>query len=139
MQNLRQPAQEETEVVAGGGEHGIDTVTFGSFEIVAIHAVLGLEMADDRLDGGSALHLAPDGGGGAADLAGDPDPELVGMVVAAIALVDMDAAGFDAGEPLDLCHGRPQAITPRAAGWPAARLWPARPATLPLPDVPTVK
>jgi hypothetical protein len=31
--------------------------------------VLGLEMADDRLDGGSAFHLAADGGGDPADLA----------------------------------------------------------------------
>jgi hypothetical protein len=29
-------------------------------ELVAVHPVLGLEMADDGLDGGSALHLAAD-------------------------------------------------------------------------------
>ena len=59
-------------------------------------------MADDRLDGGSALHLAADGGGDAADLAGDPDPEPVGMAITAITLVDVDAAGLDAGELLQI-------------------------------------
>ena len=63
--------------------------------------MLGLEVADDWLDGGSALHFAADGLGDAADLAADPDPELVRMVVAAIPLVDMDAAGLDAGQRLD--------------------------------------
>src|SRR5260221_3328343 len=57
-------------------------------------------MADDRLDGGSALHLAADRLGDAADLAADPDPELVRMVMAAIALVDVDAAGLRPGQVL---------------------------------------
>ena len=85
MQELGQPAQEQGEVVAGSGEHGVDAIALGALEIIAAHAVLGLEMADDRLDGGSAAHLAPDGSSDPADLPGDPDPELVGMVVAAIA------------------------------------------------------
>jgi hypothetical protein len=70
-------------------------------------------MTDDRLDGGAALHLALDGGGSAADLAGNPDPELVRMVVPAIApgsspgqaLVDMTAFDLDAGHALDI-HDR---------------------------------
>jgi hypothetical protein len=48
MQELGQPAQEQTEVVAGSGEHGVDAIAFGALEIIAAHAVLGLEMADDR-------------------------------------------------------------------------------------------
>jgi len=39
--------------------------------------VLGLEMANDGLDGGAAFHLAADRSGDRADLAGDPDPEPV--------------------------------------------------------------
>jgi hypothetical protein len=35
-------------------------------EMVAAHAVLGLEMADDRLDGGAPSHLAFDLRGDAA-------------------------------------------------------------------------
>ena len=64
--------------------------------------MLGLEVADHRLDGGPALHLAADGLGDAAHLAGDPDPKLVRMVVASITLVEVDAAGLDAGELLHL-------------------------------------
>ena len=57
-------------------------------------------MADNRLDGSVAPHLAADRGGDPADLAGDPDPEPVRVIVAAIPLVDMDAAGLDASELL---------------------------------------
>src|SRR3546814_2633442 len=71
---------------------------------VALHAVLGLDVADDGLDGGASFHLAADGLGDPAHLAGDPDPELVRMVVAAVALVDVDAAGLDTGEPFHLGH-----------------------------------
>jgi hypothetical protein len=47
------------------------------------HAVLGLEMADDGLDGGSAFELTLDGGRHAAFLAGD----------------DRDGSGIDPGPP----------------------------------------
>ena len=57
-----------------------------------------LEMADHGLDGGAAAHLAADGFGDPADLAADPDLEPVGIVVAAIALVAMDAAHCDTCE-----------------------------------------
>jgi hypothetical protein len=67
----------KAEVVAGGGEDGVDAITPWSLEIVTAYAVLGHEMADDGLDGGAALHLAAVGGGDPANLAGDPDPELV--------------------------------------------------------------
>ena len=52
-------------------------------------------MADDRFDGGSPAHLAADGLGDTPDLTGDPDLEPVRMVVAAIALVAVDAADLD--------------------------------------------
>ncbi len=52
--------------------------------------MLGLDVADHRLDGGPALHLAADGLGHPAHLARDPDTELVRMVVTPIAFVDMD-------------------------------------------------
>ena len=34
-QKAREPAQEEAEVVAGGGEHGIDPIAVAPFEIIA--------------------------------------------------------------------------------------------------------
>jgi hypothetical protein len=63
--------------------------------VILAHAVLGLQVADNRLDGGAALHLTADLGGHATRLAGNPDPELLFVILAAIALVDMDAAGLE--------------------------------------------
>jgi hypothetical protein len=48
-QKLCQPAQEEAEVVTGGGEDGIDAVALTALEMVAVRAVFDFEMADDRL------------------------------------------------------------------------------------------
>jgi len=110
-QKPRQPAQQEAEVVAGGGEHGIDAVAGTALQIIAAHAVLGLGVTDDRLDGGAAAHLAADRLRDAAHLAADPDPELLRVIVAAIALVDMDAARLDAGLLLQFGDDRPQGVT----------------------------
>ena len=89
MQQKPQPADEEAEVVSGGGEDGIDGITLAIAEIVAAHPMLGFEMADDGLDGGASSHLALDLWGDAPLLACDEDPELVigRRVVAAITLV----------------------------------------------------
>jgi hypothetical protein len=54
----------------GGGEHGVGAVAVAPLEVVAVHAMLGLEVSDDRLDRGAALHLATDRLGHPADLAG---------------------------------------------------------------------
>ena len=43
-----------------GGEHGVDGVGHRVGEIVAAHAVVVFEMADERLDGGVAFELAFD-------------------------------------------------------------------------------
>ena len=67
-------------------------------------------MADDRLDGGAALHFAADGSGDAPDLAADPDPELVRMVVAAIALIDVGTARLDASELLHVGNHRTKRV-----------------------------
>lgn len=49
------------EVEAGGGKDGVDSVAGAALEVVAAHAVFGLEVTDHRLDRGAALHLAADG------------------------------------------------------------------------------
>jgi hypothetical protein len=85
-------------VAAGGGEDGVGAVARSALEIVAVHAVLGLDVADHRLDGGAAYHLAADGVGHAPHLAADPHLKPVRVVVAAIAFIDMDALRLDAGE-----------------------------------------
>src|SRR5262249_21433977 len=105
-----EPAQEQTEVVASRGEHGVDAVAVAAFEVVAAHPVLGLEVANDRLDRGTAAHLAADRGSDAAHLAADPDAEFVCVVVTAIALVDMDAAGLDPGQRFQFGDHRPQSV-----------------------------
>src|SRR5262249_18505788 len=51
-----EPAQEQAEVVAGSGEHGIDAVAIAAREIVAAHAVILLEVADGGFDGGATAH-----------------------------------------------------------------------------------
>ena len=81
-----EPAQEQAEVVAGSGEHGIDAVAVAAFEVIATHPVLGLDVPNDRLDRSAVTHLAADRGGDTAYLAADPDAEFLGVVVAAIAL-----------------------------------------------------
>lgn len=51
-----------------------------------------------------------DGFGDAAHLAGDPHPELFFVIVAAITLVDVDAAGLDPGELFQTGDDRPQRV-----------------------------
>jgi hypothetical protein len=109
-QKLLEPAQEEAEVVTGGGEHRVDAVAVTAFEVISAHPVLGLDMPNDRLDGGAAAHLAADRGGDAAHLAADPDAELLLVVVTAIALIDMDAAGLDPGQRFQLGDDRAQSV-----------------------------
>ena len=72
--------------------------------------MFGLGVADDRLDRGAALHLAADRSGHPAHLAGDPHPELLLVIVAAIALVDVDAAGLDPGQFFEIDDDRPQRV-----------------------------
>ena len=103
-----EPAQEQTEVVAGRGEHDIDAVAVVSSEVVAAHPVLGLHVADNRLDRGEAPHLASDRRDDAAHLVADPDAELLRVIAAAIGLIDVDAAGLDPGQRLRLGDDRPK-------------------------------
>ena len=76
----------------GGGETALMRSPFGPFEYAKRIPMIVLEMADHGLDGSSASHLAANDFCDAADLAANPDPEPVGIVVAAIALVAVDAA-----------------------------------------------
>ena len=84
-----EPAQEQTEVVAGAGEPSVDAIAVASAEVIAAHLVLGRHMPNDLLDGGAAVHLASDGRSNPANLAADPDAEPLCVVVAAIAFVDI--------------------------------------------------
>ncbi|SIO37344.1 hypothetical protein SAMN05443247_04553 [Bradyrhizobium erythrophlei] len=81
-----EPADRAAEVVADGGEDGVIGVAAPEPEIVAAHAVLGFEMADDGLDGGPAAEFALDLRRHPSLLPGDEDPELVNgrRIVAAV-------------------------------------------------------
>lgn len=46
-----QPPDQEAEVAAGGSKDSVDGVALAVPAIVSAHAVLGLEMPDDGLDG----------------------------------------------------------------------------------------
>ncbi len=50
---------ERAEVVTDGDD-GIGAVALVTSEVVAVHTVLGLDVADHRLDRGPALHFAAD-------------------------------------------------------------------------------
>jgi len=50
----------------------------------------------------AAPHLTADGGGDAADLAVDPNPNLLWLVVPSVALVDANASGLHAGELVEI-------------------------------------
>lgn len=49
VQQTPEPAEEAAEVVVDGGKDGVVGIAMLEPEIVAFHAVLGLEMADDGL------------------------------------------------------------------------------------------
>jgi hypothetical protein len=89
--------------------------------MVPARPVVVLEMATHGFESGATPHLAPDGLGDAADLAADPDLETVGIVVAAIALVAVDAAHGDTGELFEIADDGAE----RMAVIPVAvqRLW----------------
>jgi hypothetical protein len=57
-----QRMQEQSEAVAGSGEHGATAIAIASFEVIAAHPVLGLDVLNDRLDRGATTHLAADRG-----------------------------------------------------------------------------
>ena len=58
MRNFGHPTQQETEVVTGGGQDGIEAIAFGTFEVIAAHVVLSLEIADNTLLK-SQFHISP--------------------------------------------------------------------------------
>ena len=63
--------------MASGGEDSVDAVAVAALEMVAVHAVIVLEVADHGFDGGAPSHLAANGLGDAPDLAADPDLEAI--------------------------------------------------------------
>jgi len=113
----RQPAQKEGEVVAVGGEYGIAAVAVALLEIIAAHAVLGLDMADDRLDRGAPPHLTADRGGDATGLARDPHPELLLVIGTRPVMLSITHNSGKRGAELDVGESRETAPHHDIAGW----------------------
>ncbi len=67
------------------GEHGIGGIDVPALEEVAVHVAVGLEVADDGLDGRTPAQLLLDDAVNAALLARSVDPEL-GTLVAGAAM-----------------------------------------------------
>src|SRR5262249_52714779 len=111
-QQKPQPCEEAAEVVARGGEHGVDGVAAGVGKVIAAHAVVFLEMADDGFNGGTPFELAFDLRRDAALLAGRVDLELVIWwgVVAAIAGIGDAAIEDVADERLHLRNDRGERV-----------------------------
>ncbi len=63
------PPDEQAEVLACRGEDGVRGVAGAVGEVISLHAMLGLDVSDDRLDGGAALEVSLDLGRYAAFLA----------------------------------------------------------------------
>jgi len=59
-QQQAEPANEASEVIADGGKDGIGGIALAVPEVIPAHAMLGLEVADDRLDSGTPSQLALD-------------------------------------------------------------------------------
>ena len=55
-QERREPPQEGVKLKPAAGEDGVDAVAVLALEVIAVHSMVGLEVADHRLDGGAALH-----------------------------------------------------------------------------------
>ena len=67
---------QQTEAVSGAGEEGVADRTG---EIVAAYAMLGPEMADDRLDGGAPSHLSLDAGDAAPGILAPKSDQRAGI------------------------------------------------------------
>lgn len=85
-----QPVEQEAEVVADGGEHGVVGVAFREGQIVAAHTAVLIRVADDGFNGGPPAQRELDALGETALVAGDMDLEgpVLGRIVAAVAGVE---------------------------------------------------
>lgn len=83
-------ALELLKVHGGGAEDGVDRVTGGAFEPIALEPMLALEVADGGFDCGAAFHPTPERLRGRAPAAlVDMHRLRAAVIVAAIAHVDM--------------------------------------------------
>jgi hypothetical protein len=100
-QKAPQSGEEETDVVSGADEDGVDGVAAGAGEAVAFEQAIGFRVADDQLDCSPSAQLALDGWRPLAWALRDVDFGRC-EPVASVALVDIDPRDGFASEALDL-------------------------------------
>lgn len=93
-----QAAEDQAEVVAGGGEDGIGLVAGAALQVISPEVTIALRVADHRLHGGAASELLLDDAEDAALLARAENAQGVRRAVSAIALIDVDALDRAAGQ-----------------------------------------
>ena len=99
------------EVVAGGGEDGVDAVAFASAQEVAARPVLLLEMTDDGLNHRAPSKLAFDLSVHTALLTGSEDAQGLGRVMAGIILVKVNAPRRDTDPVGQIFDDSPEGVT----------------------------
>jgi len=57
---ISEPSEDTAEVVTDCGEDDVGSIAGAAFEIAASEVTFGLQVSDDRLDGGAAAQLAFD-------------------------------------------------------------------------------
>ncbi len=95
-QERPQPGEEKAEVASGGGKDGVDRIALGSGQVIALRAMLVLDVADERFDRGAAAHLGFDGRRQAAFLACGVDSGLVGVWRIVVAIPGVNEKTVDA-------------------------------------------
>jgi hypothetical protein len=89
---MPEPAGEQAHVVTGGTEAHVDRVACAACEVVSFEKPVRLHVAEDRLDGISSAHLAPDCRRGDPAGVAKRDVEAVpGDAMAAVAPVNVSA------------------------------------------------
>lgn len=88
-----EPFEQKGKVVLRSYEDCVHCIALGMCEVVSIHAVFMLDMANDRFDCPSSSHFAFDGWRHAAFLASseDPEPMTFGSIVSAISSIGENA------------------------------------------------
>src|SRR5262245_14352889 len=94
----------------GSGKQRVDRVTSVAKEEVPVQPSIGLHVADGGLNGRSSPQLTTHSDSEAASAAGDHHLAHAGVVVAAIALVDVDPLRLDTTDGCRLIQRRGEGV-----------------------------